>query len=233
MKYYKGKGLYKSSSSYHGNAGDLAFFNWSKDKTRANHIGVVTKSDGKNIYTIEGNTSNGSGYDAAAEKTRSFNSGTIIGFATPKWTNQYGTVNPQTFLSLGYGDPRSDRKKIDGIAMQESLRKSIDEMEDFKVSPDEFKALGFGPGMKVDAGFDMTRTDDRLDKIFGLIAEWYSESKNSEKSTSGNVNVVNAKTTNVNTPPQPPAPANVQTHKDKLVNHHMLLAAKKNIRNTY
>lgn len=233
MKYYKGKGLYKSSSSYKGNSGDLAFFNWSKDKTRANHIGVVTKSDGKNIYTIEGNTSNGSGYDAAAEKTRSFDSGTIIGFATPKWTNQYGTVNPQTFLSLGYGDPRSDRKKIDGIAMQESLRKSIDEMEDFKVSPNDFKALGFGPGMKVDAGFDMSRTDDRLDKIFGLIAEWYSEAKDSEKKTAGNVNVVSAKTTNVNTPPQSSAPANVQTHKDKLVNHHMLLAAKKNIRNTY
>ena len=231
MKYYKNKGLYKSSDTYRGQYGDLAFFNWDKNKSSANHIGIVTKSDGKNVYTIEGNTSNGSGYDAAVEKTRSLDAGTLIGFATPKWTNEYKTVDPSGLLALGYGNPNT--KKIDPPAIRESLRQVIDEREDFNVTPEEFRAHGFGPGMKVDAGFDTKNTDERLDKIFGLIAEWFAESKNSDKTPSGNVNVVNSKTTNVNTS-QPTSPApNVQTHKDKLVNHHLLLASKTNIRNNY
>ena len=47
--------------------------------------------------------------------------------------------------------------------------------------------------MKVDAGFDVSSTDSKLEKIFGVIAEWYesSKSKAAESSSTRNVNVIN------------------------------------------
>lgn len=239
MNHYKGKGLFKSSSNYSGNPGDLVFFNWGKrPKSQSEHIGIVTGSSGDNLYTIEGNTSNGTGIDAATTKTRSLSSGSVLGFATPAWTNEYNSVNPSNLLTLGYGDHQDKSTKItkiDNFVRQEQLRKSIDNQEEFKVTPKDFESIGFGPGMRVDAGFDMTNTDGKLDQIFGLMAEWFAESKKASSAQSAattNVNMIKSNTTNVTPTTKTTQAVNAQKYRDNLVNHHLLLSSKVNVRNT-
>ncbi len=238
MNWYQKAGLYKPASSYSGQPGDLVFFDWNHTG-KVGHIGVVTGSSGDNVYTIEGNTTmKGSNLEGAEAKTRRLSSGTIVGFATPNWTNNVGTVDPSKLLQLGYG--KGSHTKIDNIGKIEQMRKTFDaeaKDEDFKV---DLKELGFGPGMQVDAGFDMTNTDSKLDKIFGLIAEWFAEEKNNKNAAksayTNNINMIDAsRTTAVTASPSATTESqavNAQKHRANLVAQHILLSQKKNIRQT-
>lgn len=56
------------ASAYHGGSyipqpGDLIFFSWSASYSTVDHIGIVVYSDGTNVYTIEGNTSDAEGLE--------------------------------------------------------------------------------------------------------------------------------------------------------------------------
>ena len=229
--FYKNKGLYYSADQYSGKPGDLVFFNWDGNKNYADHIGIVTGTDADNVYTIEGNTGNGTGTDVVAAKSRSRSTGTIIGFATPPWTNEYATVNPSKLLTLGYGNPKLT--KIDSPAYREQMRESMKTTEEFNITPKDFEAIGFGPGMSVDAGFDMSNTDSKLDKIFGVIAEWYTESKKAgaaQSAATNNINMVKSNTTAIS-PSAQTSQSDVRRYKDSVVSNHVMLASKANIRN--
>ncbi len=57
-----------NASAYHGGSyipqpGDLIFFSWSSSYSTVDHIGLVVYSDGTNVYTIEGNTSDAEGLE--------------------------------------------------------------------------------------------------------------------------------------------------------------------------
>ena len=228
---------------YIGKPGDLVLFNeavngkWKpidnpRKAKKSSHIGIVTSANSDTVNTIEGNTSIGNGYHGVGEKQRSLSDKTIIGFIRPPWTNETKTVNPSNMLKLGYGNPNIT--KIDSPAYREQMRESIKEYDEFKVTPKDFEAIGFGPGMTVDAGFDMTNTDSKLDKIFSVIAEWYTESKKTgaaQSSSTNNINMVKANTTNVSSNPTSTPNVNVQKYKESIINNHVILASKANIRN--
>jgi len=137
-------------------------------------------------------------------------------------------------LSLGYGNAKKTTK-IDSPAYREQLRKSIDTQEEFKVTPRDFEAIGFGPGMTVDAGFDMTNTDGKLDKVIGIISEWFAESKKTTGSaqSSATTNNIVSNTTNISQSggSTPKRVANTSKYKETLANHHMLVASKLNAHN--
>lgn len=205
--------------------------------TSSAHVGIVTGYDGGDkIQTVEGNTSMSTdgNYSGVSAKNRSFNN-TVLGFARPNWTGEYKEVNPSELLSVGYGKgPKTIR--IDDAVRREQLRRSIDNQPDFQVDPREFEALGFGPGMKVDAGFDMTNTDSKLDQIFSVIAQWYTDSqkKAAESSdTKSNIVAVNQNNINVNGKKNGKSDIiNPAKYKERMVSEHATLAYKQNIRNT-
>lgn len=234
-------GTIRYRGEYTANPGDLVLFNsdWEpisnpRKATGSGHIGIVTSVNGDIVNTIEGNTGTGTGTRGVAAKQRKLSSNTIIGFVKPPWQNTYESINPNE-AALGYGKPKTTTK-IDSPAQREQLRKAIDNQEEFKVTPKDFEAIGFGPGMSVDAGFDMSSTDGKLDQIVGIIAEWFAESKKGKAADSAattNVNLIKANTTNV-TPATTPRDNTLDAHKyrNNIVNHHVVLSSKANVRNT-
>lgn len=81
-------GMFEDSIAYKGNYvpsyGDLIFFT-SNQKT-SSHIGIVLYTDGSKVYTIEGNTSSGSGLDSNGGgvyyKNYDLSSNYILGYGT-------------------------------------------------------------------------------------------------------------------------------------------------------
>ena len=226
--------------------GDIIFYTYKwqpvsdanlQGTTKSAHVGIVTGYDGGDkIQTVEGNTSMSTDgdYEGVSAKERPFNQ-KVLGFARPNWTGEYKEVNPSELLSVGYGKG-SKTIKIDDAVRREQLRRSIDNQPDFQVDPREFEALGFGPGMKVDAGFDMTNTDSKLDQIFSVIAQWYTDSqkKAAESSdTKSNIVAVNQNNINVNGKKNGKSDIiNPAKYKERMVSEHATLAYKQNIRNT-
>ena len=72
--------------SYYPIVGDIIFFDWydenGEQDGNCDHVGIVTRTDitNRNIYTIEGNTSN-----KCAERMYSFDNEQIIGYGSPKY----------------------------------------------------------------------------------------------------------------------------------------------------
>jgi hypothetical protein len=85
----KSAGIYNEKNGYIPQAGDLIFFKDEDSEVSSTHIGLVLTSDGKKVYTIEGNTSNGSEFSRdgnyVATKKYSLNSEYIVGYASPKY----------------------------------------------------------------------------------------------------------------------------------------------------
>lgn len=67
------------SRDYTTAPGDIIFFDWDGDGN-ADHVGIVEKSKGGTVYTIEGNTS-----DSCKQHTYSVGSGKILGYGVPKY----------------------------------------------------------------------------------------------------------------------------------------------------
>ena len=65
--------------------GDIVFFRYSTNKRRTNHVGLVIAVNGKNITTIEGNTSTSS-QDNGGKVMRRNRTGNIVAYARPKYT---------------------------------------------------------------------------------------------------------------------------------------------------
>ena len=235
LNQYKQMGVFHPASNYNPQAGDIVYFNWNKTG-RASHVGIVTGVSGNNVLTIEGNTTmKGSKAEGVESKSRSKGNG-IIGYIHPNWTGEKKTVNPSKLLKLGYGPDKSNRVKIESPYMRETKRKPINP-NDYKFSPQDLAAVGFGPGMVVDAGFDMTNTDNKLEQIARVITEWFADSKKkkaAESSATTNVNVIKTNNTTNVVPNQGTTQStqNVQQYKRSLLQNHLILSAKKNIRNT-
>ena len=73
-------------NSYYPIVGDIIFFDWYDENGNqdgvSDHVGIVTRTDitNRNIYTIEGNTS-----DKCAERMYSFDNEQVMGYGSPKY----------------------------------------------------------------------------------------------------------------------------------------------------
>ncbi len=86
VKWYKNHSVFRTpSSGYIPKAGDIVFYNWSGGET-AKHVGIVTGVSGKNLYTIEGNTGDGRGYDCLS-RTRNLTANYIVGYGVPAYND--------------------------------------------------------------------------------------------------------------------------------------------------
>lgn len=82
---FEEQGRWHNGNAYGGTyiptAGDLILFNWdSSPGATLSHIGIVKSSDGAQVHTVEGNTS-----DSVAERSYALGSTTIIGYCTPPY----------------------------------------------------------------------------------------------------------------------------------------------------
>lgn len=78
VPWFKTLGLWREKG-YVPKSGDIIFFDWEQDG-HTDHVGIVENSDGKNIYTVEGNSR-----DAVKKKKYSVDSKYIYGFGIPKY----------------------------------------------------------------------------------------------------------------------------------------------------
>mgnify|MGYP002677937512 FL=1 len=73
IAWFQSKGKWKSRG-YSPAPGTLIFFDWNGDGT-SDHVGIVEKTEGSTVYTVEGNSSN-----AVNQKNYNINNGTIMGY---------------------------------------------------------------------------------------------------------------------------------------------------------
>lgn len=78
MPWFKSLGLWRDRE-YVPKAGDVIFFDWEQDG-HVDHVGIVENSDGKKVYTIEGNSR-----DQVKQKKYSIDSKYIYGYGIPKY----------------------------------------------------------------------------------------------------------------------------------------------------
>ena len=73
IAWFQGKGKWKSRG-YSPAPGTLIFFDWNGDGT-SDHVGIVEKTEGSTVYTVEGNSS-----DAVNKRSYDINNGMIMGY---------------------------------------------------------------------------------------------------------------------------------------------------------
>lgn len=85
--------FYEAGGEYEPKTGDVIFFKDFNEKTerKATHLGIVICSDGKNVYTVEGNANptigNEPTCDSVAVKTHPLDSQYIVGYGQPAYEN--------------------------------------------------------------------------------------------------------------------------------------------------
>ena len=87
----KSAGIYSGKSGYMPKPADMIFFRDAGSGVSSTHIGLVLYSDGRNVYTVEGNTSSGeysSDGEYVAVKQYELGSSYIVGYATPKYNKE-------------------------------------------------------------------------------------------------------------------------------------------------
>ncbi|MBR6531113.1 MAG: CHAP domain-containing protein [Clostridia bacterium] len=111
VKWYKNHSVFRTpSSGYIPKAGDIVFYNWSGGET-AKHVGIVTGVSGRNLYTIEGNTGEGRGYDCLA-KTRDLTANYIVGYGVPAYNDAKTYVGSHSFANSVSGGSISSSDSI-------------------------------------------------------------------------------------------------------------------------
>lgn len=107
-------GIFVSKGGYIPNEGDIIFFKDQGSSVDSTHVGLVRYSDGYNVYTVEGNTSNGSEYSSNGEyvalKSYPLSSSYIVGYAAPRYEENKtakrvdrsgGFLSAGQYISLG------------------------------------------------------------------------------------------------------------------------------------
>ena len=132
-------GIFKSKSGYIPSSGDIIFFKDRGSSMDSTHVGIVRYSDGKSVYTVEGNTSNGSEYSSNGEyvalKQYSLSNSYIVGYASPKYEENKTARRVDYsggFLSCGDYIARSEIKMYSDSALKSANGKVISVYSVFK-----------------------------------------------------------------------------------------------------
>ena len=174
----KKMGIFKSKGGYIPSSGDIIFFRDNGSSSDSTHVGLVRYSDGRYVYTVEGNTSNGSEYSSRGEyvalKKYELSSGYIVGYATPK-----------------YNTSQTERK-IDYSGSFLSLGDYIS-AEEIKVYSDSALSADSGNTIAVHSVFDAKEISDGYIKVALNGIEGYikADSELTQLTTTENIYTVN------------------------------------------
>lgn len=81
MNWFKNKGLFKYKGQYTPKRGDIVYF-----KTGRSHVGIVEKTSGSTLYTVEGNSGS-----VVKKRSYSLAEKTITGYGVPKYSGGSST----------------------------------------------------------------------------------------------------------------------------------------------
>ena len=171
-------GIFRSKGGYIPSSGDIIFFRDSGSSRDSTHVGLVRYSDGKSVYTVEGNTSNGSGYSSNGEyvalKQYSLSSSYIVGYAAPRY------------------NASSTAKRVDHSGKFLSLGDYIS-TEDIKIYSDTALATESGSAISVYTVFEVNEINDGYLKVNANGAEGYigADTPKAQLTTSENIYTVN------------------------------------------
>lgn len=125
--WFMSQGRFQYSGSYIPQAGDLIFY---ASYGNIYHVGLVTGSDGYNVYSIEGNYN-----EAVCNVSYSLSYGDILGYATPAYnTSSNGTPNNNI---PDYNDSEDDVYVEDSDS--EESTDEYEEVTDSEESTDEYE----------------------------------------------------------------------------------------------
>ena len=79
MAWFQSRGQWANRGYSDIAPGDAIFFDWD-NSGNADHVGIVIGTDGKNVYTVEGNSGN-----ACKIKSYPLNSSVIRGYGLMNW----------------------------------------------------------------------------------------------------------------------------------------------------
>jgi hypothetical protein len=125
----KSADIYVEKSGYLPRSGDLIFFKDSGSYVSSTHMGIVLYCDGSRVYTVEGNTSNGSfssNGNYVALKDYVLTSSYIVGYAIPQYerkANLLQTDYSGSRLSPGVYIAKEDSACFDNPELRGESRK--------------------------------------------------------------------------------------------------------------
>ncbi len=132
--------IFRSKSGYIPSYGDIIFFKDKGSSLASTHVGLVRYSDGAYVYTVEGNTSNGSEYSSNGEyvalKKHSMSSSYIVGYASPDYKDggsAHAVDYSGGFLSLGQYISTSELELFSDAELQNMKNESIPAFSLFSV----------------------------------------------------------------------------------------------------
>lgn len=149
----KSSGIYNEKEGYIPKSADIIFFKERESQLSSTHIGLVLYCEGDTVYTIEGNTSNGSEFSTngnyVALKSYKLSSSYIVGYATPKYktAENIGEIDysGKTFSAGKYIS--TDKIKIYSDNKFDTEVGKIDAFTVFKVDKVEGNALYVSGGV--------------------------------------------------------------------------------------
>ena len=167
MRYAKSNGNWVTSGF---KPGDLILFNWSKEKTSADHIGVCESVDGNYITCIEGNTSLTNQDNGGCVMLRKRNKNLVVGAYRPKYAFLISTggSSPSATPAANNGS----NKKEEVVSVNLPVLKKGSNNNSVKALQAMLNGYGYDCG-KVDGDFG-TKTDTALkkyQKAKGLTAD--------------------------------------------------------------
>lgn len=172
-RYYKNQGrLFKEPKP-----GDQIFF-WDSKKTKVAHTGIVKSVDKTYVYTIEGNTSTGSGIVAngggVCAKKYKLNNTRIQGYGRPYYDEEETPAPTETKTET---KPESTSKEEKTVTIEMKVLKKGDKNAQVKTLQHLLNALGYNLGSvdgdfgkKTDAAVRKFQKDNKLEDD-GVVGE--------------------------------------------------------------
>ncbi len=113
MSYYQAEGRFFKENPQ---PGDQIYFGSGKSST---HTGIVYKTDGKYVYTVEGNTSPQSGVvpngGGVHKKSYLLTDSRILGYGRPKWSSTEKATTPKFSIDLSVLKKGSAGKQVQAL----------------------------------------------------------------------------------------------------------------------
>ncbi len=169
-------GYLKSAGRFHTRGpqpGDLIFF-WKKDLKSWAHVGLVERSDGQRVYTVEGNTSGASGVVAngggVARKSYALTYNRIAGYGRPDWSlvaveeEEDEDMDVKKFRQL-YLEMRKEDQDNDAGSWSQEAR-------DWAVANGIVNGSGDGPDGQPNYMWEDGMTREQFVTVLWRVAKW-------------------------------------------------------------
>lgn len=149
--YFISQGNFQYSGSYVPKAGDLIFY---ASYGNIYHVGLVTGSDGYNVYSIEGNYN-----EMVSNVSYSLSYGDTLGYATPSYMTGSNGGDNYIDTDSSYDTPVVDSDVDDGTDSADYIDSATDVDSDYEDNSDTQTDSDIADDSDIDTESDVVTTD--------------------------------------------------------------------------